>query len=240
VTLHVLRRYVQPLELTGAHLPLLDLSQTASLFSAAAGSGTTRPPGRGSASASAAAAVAAATGGPVNGSVVLEIPDLTLCTREIAWQEVAQEFQVLAPPTGEDAHGHSIFLGSTVNLQQDTDKTSAPTAAAASGSAGHSSSKAAGHSVSKTEGKKRKYLQNNGYTTGAGAAAAATDTGNESPRNRSKSNRGGEEQQPSSSSSSDNAQLLEVLAPQFREVVPVTVLAQQVRQTAVKCLHWLL
>lgn len=163
ITAHTLRRYAQPLDLVGGHLPMLDLSKSATTFAAATGGAHS--------SASASNALIASN----NGSEVLRIPDLALRTREIAWTEIAQEFQVLPPPTEDLA----------VNP--------------------HSASSIALDTLAEPpKEKKRKYLQNHDHATSHVSSGKLAAEGLIS---------------------------VEVLAPQFKEIVPITTIAEKLQVT---------
>lgn len=93
ITLNTLRRYAQPNLLIGGDLPMLDASKATTIFAAATGGAhSSNSSGRTNFTAS------------NNGSEVLRIPDLSLCTREIAWSEIAQEFSVLPAPVDEPGY----------------------------------------------------------------------------------------------------------------------------------------
>jgi hypothetical protein len=167
ISAHTLRRYAQPLNLTGGNLPMLDPVKSATIFAAATGGAhSTTSSGRTNFAVS------------NNGSEVLRIPDLSLCTREIAWAEIAQEFSLLPAPVDEPGH---------IAVPAPHPAPAKPVDAAADVAAPN---------------KKRKYLQNHVKTPVV----------------------------PSNATLEDATQMLaslEVLAPQYKEVVPVSQLVRQ-------------
>jgi hypothetical protein len=175
ISAHTLRRYAQPLNLTGGNLPMLDPNKSATIFAAATGGAhSTTSSGRTNFTVS------------NNGSEVLRIPDLSLCTREIAWSEIAQEFSLLPAPVDEPGH---IAVPAP----------HPPSAKAADVAADVAA-----------PNKKRKYLQNQVKAPVVPYNATLEDA-------------------------TQKLASLEVLAPQYKEVVPVCQLVRQAQAQQEVC-----
>ena len=138
-----------------------------------------------------------------NGTTVLSIPDLTLNTREIAWTSIAAEFAILPAPTEEGSIGFGYSASTaaidTVSGYVDTTAT-----------------------VGTSSVKKRKYLNNDSVKPSkAGSAASATSATSKSTGTNTSS--------AESNNVTASTLAMEVLAPQFTEIVPVTVVVEQMK-----------
>ena len=146
-----------------------------------------------------------------NGTTVLSIPDLTLNTREIAWTSIAAEFAILPAPTEEGSIGFGYSASTaaidTVSGYVDTSAT-----------------------VGTNSVKKRKYLNNDSVKPSkAGSAGSATS-------GTSKSNTNTNTSSAESNNATASTLAMEVLAPQFTEIVPVTVVVEQMKVCVSVCL----